>query len=169
MQTLQLWHAGSGDVALWFSYSVSIWDLSSLSRDRTSVPWIARQILNPWTTRGSPSSYPLFHASHAANYCHLPHCTAGSEAATMGSYSHCNKGVHSMAVLPAFIQSTFPFRRGWCSAPQRVSQCGMEGNVLLELLGETHSSVLAWRIQGRGSLVGCRLWGHTESDTTEVT
>ena len=22
--------------------------------------------------------------------------------------------------------------------------------------------------QGRGSLVGCRLWGHTESDTTEV-
>ena len=23
--------------------------------------------------------------------------------------------------------------------------------------------------QGRGSLVGCRLWGHTESDTTEET
>ena len=23
--------------------------------------------------------------------------------------------------------------------------------------------------QGRGSLVGCRLWGHTESDTTEST
>ena len=23
--------------------------------------------------------------------------------------------------------------------------------------------------QGRGSLVGCRLWGHTELDTTEVT
>ena len=22
--------------------------------------------------------------------------------------------------------------------------------------------------QGRGNLVGCRLWGHTESDTTEV-
>ena len=33
----------------------------------------------------------------------------------------------------------------------------------------THSSVLAWRIQGRGSLMGCRLWGHTESDTTEAT
>ena len=25
----------------------------------------------------------------------------------------------------------------------------------------THSSVLAWRIPGRGSLVGCRLWGRT--------
>ena len=33
----------------------------------------------------------------------------------------------------------------------------------------THSSVLAWRIPGMGSLVGCRLWGCTESDTTEVT
>ena len=33
----------------------------------------------------------------------------------------------------------------------------------------THSSVLAGESQGRGSLVGCRLWGLTESDTTEVT
>ena len=33
----------------------------------------------------------------------------------------------------------------------------------------THSSVLAGESQGRGSLVGCRLSGHTESDTTAVT
>ena len=33
----------------------------------------------------------------------------------------------------------------------------------------THSGVLAWRIPGTGSLVGCRLWGRTESDTTEAT
>ena len=32
-----------------------------------------------------------------------------------------------------------------------------------------HSSVLAWRIPGSGELVGCRLWGCTELDTTEVT
>ena len=32
----------------------------------------------------------------------------------------------------------------------------------------THSSVLAWRIPGRGSLVGCHLWGRTELDTTEA-
>ena len=31
----------------------------------------------------------------------------------------------------------------------------------------THSSGLAWRIPRRGSLMVCRLWGHTESDTTE--
>ena len=33
----------------------------------------------------------------------------------------------------------------------------------------THSSVLAWRILGTGSLVGCHLWDHTELHTTEVT
>ena len=33
----------------------------------------------------------------------------------------------------------------------------------------THSSVLAWRIPGTGEPGGCRLWGRTESDTTEVT
>ena len=33
----------------------------------------------------------------------------------------------------------------------------------------THSSVLAWRIPGMAEPVGCHLWDHTESDTTEVT
>ena len=33
----------------------------------------------------------------------------------------------------------------------------------------TPSSVLAGRIPGMGSLVGCRLWGRTESDMTEAT
>ena len=33
----------------------------------------------------------------------------------------------------------------------------------------THSSVLAWRIPGTGTLVGCRQWGRTESDTTKAT
>ena len=33
----------------------------------------------------------------------------------------------------------------------------------------THSGVLAWRIPGTGETGGLRLWGHTESDMTEVT
>ena len=33
----------------------------------------------------------------------------------------------------------------------------------------THSGILAWQIPGTGSLAGCRLWGRTELDTTEVT
>ena len=40
---------------------------------------------------------------------------------------------------------------------------------VLEKEMATHSSVLAWRTQERGRLVGCHLWGRTESDTTEVT
>ena len=40
---------------------------------------------------------------------------------------------------------------------------------VLEKEMATHSSVLAWRIPGTGSLLGCHLWGHTESDMTEVT
>ena len=33
----------------------------------------------------------------------------------------------------------------------------------------THSSFLPGEPQGLGSVVGCHLWGRTESDTTEVT
>ena len=39
----------------------------------------------------------------------------------------------------------------------------------LEKEMSAHSSVLAWRIPGMGSLVGCCLWGCTELDMTEVT
>ena len=39
----------------------------------------------------------------------------------------------------------------------------------LEMEMATHSSVLAWRIPRTAELVGCRLLGRTESDTTEVT
>ena len=39
----------------------------------------------------------------------------------------------------------------------------------LEKEKATHSSVFAWRIPGMGILVGCLLWGRTESDTTEAT
>ena len=33
----------------------------------------------------------------------------------------------------------------------------------------TYSDILAWKIPGTGSLVGCRLWGCTESDMTDAT
>ena len=36
-------------------------------------------------------------------------------------------------------------------------------------LGKKTATHLPGESQGQGSLVGCRLWGHTESDTTEVT
>ena len=39
----------------------------------------------------------------------------------------------------------------------------------LEKAMATSSSVLAWRISGMREAGGRRLWGRTESDTTEVT
>ena len=39
----------------------------------------------------------------------------------------------------------------------------------LEKAMAPHSSTLAWRIPGQGSLVGCHLWGLTELDMTEAT
>ena len=30
-------------------------------------------------------------------------------------------------------------------------------------------SIYLWAEEGQGSLVGCRLWGHTDSDMTEAT
>ena len=58
--------------------------------------------------------------------------------------------LQSMGSLRIGCDFTFTFmqwRRKWQSTP-------------VFLPGES---------QGQGSLVGCRLWGHTEVDTTEVT
>ena len=41
--------------------------------------------------------------------------------------------------------------------------------VIMEKEMTTHSNVLAGESQGRGSLVGCHLWGRTGSDTAEAT
>ena len=38
----------------------SMWDLSSLTRDRTCVPWIGRQIFFHWTPREVPHAFFFF-------------------------------------------------------------------------------------------------------------
>ena len=52
---------------------------------------------------------------------------------------------------------------------QRHSEKWVSSHITLEKSRSETSSVLAWRIPGTGSLVGCRLWGRTELDTTEAT
>ena len=49
----------------------------------------------------------------------------------------------------------------------QVGSLGQED--ILEKGMATPSSILAWRIPGMGSLAGYSLWGHKESDMTEVT
>ena len=51
MQDLSLQCMDSLVVALRLICSSDMWDLSFLTRDKTYVPCIARQILNHWTTR----------------------------------------------------------------------------------------------------------------------
>ena len=46
---------------------------------------------------------------------------------------------------------------------------GLPNSPSLEKEMAAHSSILAGESQGQQSLVGCRLRGLTESDTTEVT
>ena len=78
--------------------------------------------------------------------------------------------------------STLAWKIPWTEEPSRAAVHGVtEGRTrlsdftftfyfhALEKEMATHSSVLAWRISGTGSLVGCRLWDRTESNTTEVT
>ena len=78
--------------------------------------------------------------------------------------------------------STLAWKIPWTEEPGRLRSMGsLRGGhdrasslslftfMHLEKEMATHSSVLAWRIPGTGSLVGCRIWGRTESDTTEAT
>ena len=59
---------------------------------------------------------------------------------------------------------------GVAKSPTRLSEFTFTFHFhALEKEMATHSSVLAWRIPGTGEPVGCHLWGHTESDTTEAT
>ena len=73
--------------------------------------------------------------------------------------------------------STLAWKIAWTEEPGRLQSMGLQRVETteqfhfhaLEKEMATHSSVLAWRIPRRGSLVGCHLWGLTESDTTEAT
>ena len=68
-------------------------------------------------------------------------------------------------------------REAWCAiihgvakSQTRLSDFTLTFHVhALEKEMATHSSVLAWRVRGQRSLLGCHLWGHTESDMTEAT
>ena len=74
--------------------------------------------------------------------------------------------------------STLAWKIPWMEEPGRLQSTELwkESDMTkwlhfhaLEKEMATHSSVPAGESQGRRSLVGCHLWGRTESDTTEVT
>ena len=78
--------------------------------------------------------------------------------------------------------STLAWRIPWTEEPGRLQSMGSQrvghdSATSLSLFTFIHwrrkwqptSVFLPGESQGRGSLVGCRLWGRTESDTTEAT
>ena len=77
--------------------------------------------------------------------------------------------------------STLAWKIPWTEEPGGLQSMGLLGARLdfaftftfhfhvLEKEMATHSSVLAWRILETEELVGGRLWGRTESVTTEAT
>ena len=78
--------------------------------------------------------------------------------------------------------STLAWKIPWTEEPGRLRsmgslEVGQDWTASLSLFTFMHwrrkwqptPLFLPGESQGRGSLVGCRLWGHTESDTTEAT
>ena len=53
--------------------------------------------------------------------------------------------------------------------PERMNSYLVQVTVVLSPLWQPTPVFLPGESQGRGSLVGCRLWGHTDSNTTEAT
>ena len=74
--------------------------------------------------------------------------------------------------------STLAWKIPWTEEPGRLQSMGsLESDMTerlhfhfsLSCIGEEPTpAFLPGESQGRGSLVGCHLWGHTELDTTEV-
>ena len=77
--------------------------------------------------------------------------------------------------------STLAWKIPWMEKPGRLQSMGSRSQTQLSDFTFTFT-FMHWRrkwqptpvflpgeSQGQGSLVGCRLWGHTESDTTEAT
>ena len=76
------------------------------------------------------------------------------------------------------VRLSDPMDRGaWCSQSVGSQRVGHDWATSLSLFIFMHwrrkwqptPVLLPGESQGRRSLVGCRLWGHTESDTTEAT
>ena len=61
--------------------------------------------------------------------------------------------------------STLAWRIPWMEEPGRR----LHFHFSLPCIGEGNGTPLPGESQGLRSLVGCCLWGHTESDTTEMT
>ena len=112
--------------------------------------------------------------THLQEYC--PIKKAGTTKPKMIFFHHDDKG---LCLFNYFISD---WKIPWVEEPGRLQSMGSrrvghDWATSLSLFTFMHSRrkwqptpvFLAGESQGRGSLVGCRLWGRTESDMTEAT
>ena len=84
---------------------------------------------------------------------------------TMGCFSGCL--MSSACIQKLFCEFYSVFK---CSFDEFVGEKVVSPSYSSAILGPPPTPVsLPGESQGRGSLVGCHLWGRTESDTTEAT
>ena len=106
--------------------------------------------------------------------------TAAQGSNILGKYYTKMKQNRTKTMAPH--SSTLAWRIPWTEKPGRLQSMGSlrvghDWPTSLSLFTFMHwrrkwrptPVFLPGESQGRGSLVGCRLWGHTESDTTELT
>jgi len=80
-------------------------------------------------------------------------------------------------IYPLFLLDYFPIwaiTEYWVELPELYSRSLLVtyfiyGSVYIRRKWQPTPVFLPGESQGRGSLVGCRLWGRTESDMTEAT
>ena len=95
---------------------------------------------------------------------------------------HADRSIVGMEKATAPHSSTFTWKIPWTEEPGRLQSMGSlrvehDWAASLSLFTFMHwrrkwqptPLFLPGESQGRGSLVGCRLWGRTESDTTKAT
>ena len=117
----------------------------------------------------------------------LLHCSENYYENTFISLS-CNSNrnetfcKHSVEKAMAPHSSTLAWKIPWTEDPGRLQSMGSEElgtterlhfHFSLSCIGEGNGNPLQYSClgesQGQWSLVGCRLWGYTESDRTEAT
>jgi len=150
------------------SMDMSLSKLQEIVKDseawRAGVHGVAKNLtwLSNWTTKARPNNQSWQHESFCVCVCVCVYFTLEKAMAP-----------HS---------STLAWKIPWTEEPGRLQSMGSlrvrhEWATSLSLFTLVHwrrkwqptPVFLPGESQGRGSLVGCRLWGGTESDTTEAT
>ena len=123
--------------------------------------------------KGHCSLKSVVHSESAVELCCAPRAQSWRNSAVWCARNGEGSGTHSSALAWRIPRTEEP------GGPQsmRSLRVGHDWATSLSLFTFMHwrrkwqptPVFLPGESQGRGSLVGCHLWGHTESDTTEAT